>query len=164
MASATRLCDAAIGSMVRFDGHLLTLLVLSNASTGEREAASRVFPTAPTGRGRAILERRIIHHPRGSTPRRLFSSPLLGYRTVLAVPLLREGGPIGALVMWRRDVAGPSPRSRSTLFMTTFADQAVIAPRGHGAGSTNRDLTEAGKKNGHQRNPAGHIPARPPTR
>ena len=62
--SATRLCDASFGAMVRFDGHLLTLPVLSNASTEEREAASSVFPMAPTAgtaAGRAILERRIIH-------------------------------------------------------------------------------------------------------
>ena len=118
--SATRLCDASIGAMARFDGHLLTLPVLSNASTGEREAASRVFPTAPTAgtaAGRAILERRIIHihdvrqdSEYTATP---VQQPTLGYRTVLAVPLLREGEPIGALVMWRRDV-GPSHRSKST--------------------------------------------------
>ena len=150
--SATRLCDASIGSMARFDGHLLTLPVLSNASTGEREAASRVFPTAPTAgiaAGRAILERRIIHihdvrqdSEYTATP---VQQPTLGYRTVLAVPLLREGEPIGALVMWRRDVR---PFSQKQIdLMTTFADQAVIAIENvrlfTELEAKNRDLTEA---------------------
>ena len=150
--SATRLCDAAIGSMVRFDGHLLTLPVLSNASTGEREAASRVFPTAPTAgtaAGRAILERRIIHIHDVRLDSEYTATPVqqstLGYRTVLAVPLLREGEPIGALVMWRRDVR---PFSQKQIdLMTTFADQAVIAIENvrlfTELEAKNRDLTEA---------------------
>ena len=150
--SATRLCDASIGSMARFDGHLLTLPVLSNASMGEREAASRVFPMAPTtgtAAGRAILERRIIHihdvrldSEYTATP---VQQPTLGYRTVLSVPLLREGEPIGALVMWRREV---KPFSQKQIdLMTTFADQAVIAIENVRLFTElevrNRDLTES---------------------
>ena len=48
-----------------------------------------------------------------------------GFRTVLGVPLLREGVPIGVLVM-RALSRGHSPTSRSSC-CTTFADQAVIA-------------------------------------
>ena len=150
--SATRLCDASIGAMARFDGHLLTLPVLSNASTGEREAASRVFPTAPTAgtaAGRAILERRIIHIHDVRQDSEYTATPVqqtaLGYRTVLAVPLLREGEPIGALVMWRRDVR---PFSQKQIdLMTTFADQAAIAIENvrlfTELEGKNRDLTEA---------------------
>ena len=138
--------------MVRFDGQLLTLSVLSNASPEEREAARRMFPaplTRGTAAGRAILERRIIHiHDVRDDPE-YTATPIqratLGYRTVLAVPLLRDGEPIGALVMWRREV-GPFSQKQIDL-MTTFADQAVIAIENvrlfTELEARNRDLTEA---------------------
>jgi GAF domain-containing protein/CheY-like chemotaxis protein len=150
--SAARLCDAAIGAMIRFDGRLLTLAVLSKASPEEREAAEAVFPMSPTrgtSSGRAILDRRIVHiHDVREDPEytaTVIQRATLGYRTVLAVPLLRDGDPIGALVMWRREVR---PFSQKQIdLMTAFADQPVIAIENvrlfTELGARNRDLTEA---------------------
>jgi GAF domain-containing protein len=149
--SATRLCEAAFSGMVRFDGRVLTLPVLSKASQEELEAARTVFPTPPTrgvAGGRAVLERRIVHiHDVREDPE--YAAPIiratLGYRTVLAVPLLRSGEPIGALVMWRREVRPFSEKQVD--LMKTFADQAVIAIENvrlfTELEARNRDLTEA---------------------
>src|SRR5262249_42574864 len=126
-----KVCEGSMCGVVRFDGQVMTLPVFSGASREEREAAERTFPTPPTrgiSSGRAILDRRIIHiHDVRAEPEYTATHirQTLGYRTVLAVPLLREGDPIGALVMWRRDVR---PFSQKQIdLMSTFANQAVIA-------------------------------------
>ena len=48
-----------------------------------------------------------------------------GYRTILGVPMLRDGFPIGLFVVWRRAVHPFSDREISLL--ATFADQATLA-------------------------------------
>jgi class 3 adenylate cyclase len=48
-----------------------------------------------------------------------------GYRTILGVPMLHDGFPIGIFVVWRREVKPFTEREISLL--TTFADQAALA-------------------------------------
>jgi signal transduction histidine kinase/putative methionine-R-sulfoxide reductase with GAF domain len=78
--------------------------------------------------GRAVLERKIVHIAdilADPDFGHLDAQKLGGYRTVIGVPLLREGTPIGALFLTRPEVEPFSQREIDLL--TTFADQAVIA-------------------------------------
>src|SRR5262249_2082024 len=77
--------------------------------------------------GRALLERAPIHIPDAQTdPDYQLASPTIGgFHTLVGVPLLREGTPIGVRVLARR-LARPFT-DRQIELVTTFADQAVIA-------------------------------------
>ena len=79
--------------------------------------------------GRALSEGRIIHIPDvQADPGYTWSEvakTLGGYRTILGVPLLREGTPIGVMSLTRSE-ARPFTGKQIEL-VGTFADQAVIA-------------------------------------
>jgi two-component system, NtrC family, sensor kinase len=78
--------------------------------------------------GRALLEGRVVHIADVTTDREytMVEVQRLGdYRTILCVPMLREGVPIGVLILTRTEVR-PFTDKQIEL-VTTFADQAAIA-------------------------------------
>src|SRR5262245_11044983 len=127
-ASATRVCDAGEGIVFRFDGTLIH--VAAHSGLIQNNLLKRVFPR-PVDRGsvtaRAIFTRSVVHIPDVTTDPDLEHNVLItqGFRTVLSVPMLRAGDPIGAITVTRQTVA-PFSGAQITL-LQTFADQAVIA-------------------------------------
>ena len=124
--SAARLCDAFDVVMFERDGDRLRLVA--------HHGPILVQPTLPLGRGtsngRAVVDGRIVHvldmqsedveFPEGSANARW-----AGYRTVLCVPLMKDGTAIGTIQLRRREAQFFTERQVSLL--ETFADQAVIA-------------------------------------
>jgi two-component system NtrC family sensor kinase len=128
--SATRLCGATRGHIFRFDGQYLRFAAAYGAWSGFTEYLE-THPSRP-GRGgaseRAALERRTVHIADvllDSDYERVDLVNEQGYRTVLAVPMLREGTLLGVIAILKTHV-DPFTEKQVAL-VETFADQAVIA-------------------------------------
>jgi GAF domain-containing protein len=126
--SASTLCGAEDVSIFRLEGGGLPVV----AHYGPLIARLGFVTPAVLGTvsGRCVLERRAIHVADLQAETELFpeGSALareMGHRTILAVPLLRESVPLGAIVL-RRGKVEPFSDKQIEL-VTTFADQAVIA-------------------------------------
>jgi GAF domain-containing protein len=128
--SAARLCDAEKATITRQrDGKFYR----EEAWGFSPEFLDQVrdVPIEP-GRGsaseRALLEGRVIHIADiQADPEYTFAEALRlgGFRTILAVPMLREGTPIGVLVLTREAVRPFT--GKQVEMVSTFADQAAIA-------------------------------------
>jgi GAF domain-containing protein len=129
--AAVRLCGGYFGVVTRYDGHVVTFVAEHNIPAEAMQQVAAIYPGPPnpdTITGRVLLSRTIVHEHdvRHST---LSSAASIGeaggYRTIIGVPMLRDGEPIGTISVARREVepfSGPE-----ILLLQTFADQAVIA-------------------------------------
>ena len=129
IANAVKLSGATKGHIRQVDGDFYRVVAHYGESL-ERISFLRAnpLPASPDMPiGRALVERRPIHILDGLLePEPLASfSRQTGVRTLLATPLLREGTPIGGIIIWR-DVVEPFTERQIEL-VKTFADQAVIA-------------------------------------
>ena len=129
---ACRLCDGVFANAVRFDGDLLHNMAQHGFNPEAQDVLARAFPRRAgldSMSGRAILAGRVVESDDSSVDDAVGVSQqmsrLLGARAQVAVPLLRDGEPIGAIVVARREAGRFSPRQVELL--KTFADQAVIA-------------------------------------
>ncbi len=150
-SSALRLCNAGYVSVALYDGELIHLAAIQNVNPAGVEALTRTFPLRVDDgnlAGRAIGRRAVVQIPDVlSDPAYNLKGPLLtmGFRSLLAVPLLRDGEPIGTVNLGRAE-PGRFPDKQVEL-LQTFAAQAVIAIENVRLFTElevrNRDLTEA---------------------
>ena len=125
---AARLCTADSASIWRPSGETYQIAAAFGHRPEHRERLDRlsVRPGRDTGVGRALLERQVIHVVDGQDDPELHHAfKAGGYRTMMAVPLMRESVPIGVLVILRQ--ARRPFTEREIELATTVADQAVIA-------------------------------------
>jgi signal transduction histidine kinase/DNA-binding response OmpR family regulator len=130
--TAARLCEADDTFVWKLEGKAFQLSATTEVD-GEFARFARQHPPTQhrsTSPGRAALEKRIIHIPDTLEDEEHHwhgdEGQIVGkYRTLLAVPLLRDGQPFGAFVLYRRAFRPFS--NKEIELVTTFADQAVIA-------------------------------------
>jgi two-component system NtrC family sensor kinase len=112
--SAVRLCGGLFSGVYQFDGELLHHVAHHNYTPEALEEVHRKFPARPTrdfGTGRAILERAVVHIADVEADSEYRNQPLsraVGMRGGLFVPMLRDGSPVGVIVVAR---AEPGPFS-----------------------------------------------------
>ena len=129
---AARLCEADMAGIVQGrEGEDEYFYVTSYNFTEEARDFMRAIPIRRNRGsivGRALLEGAIVHVPDVLTDGEYAygeAQRIAGYRTILGVPLLREGNPIGVIFLARKTVKCFS--DNQIVLVTTFADQAVIA-------------------------------------
>jgi GAF domain-containing protein len=130
--SAAKLCESDMAAMVRQRGANYHAVAGHALPSSFRE----YIETVPMAPGRGSLAGRVLLDGKPAHIVDVLADPeynlgggdaqrIGGYRTGLAVPLLRDGKPIGVLVMMRRRVQAFTDKQIE--LVTTFADQAVIA-------------------------------------
>jgi GAF domain-containing protein len=128
--SAAHLCEADMAALARPKGSIYGYEAMFGHSR-EHEAFLSANPAGidrGTAVGRTLVEGKIVHITDVlADPEYTYfeGQKLGGFRTLLGVPLLREGTPIGVLVVQRKTVRPFT--DKQVELVTTFADQAVIA-------------------------------------
>jgi signal transduction histidine kinase len=126
--SAARLCDADKGNITRqIDGVFYRAEFYGfPAEVTEAWRNVPITPERGNASGRALLEGRTVHLPDvNADPDYTFDRAGTGFRSVLGVPMLREGVPIGVLALARSDMRPFTDKQIG--LVSTFADQAAIA-------------------------------------
>ena len=136
--NAVRLCDARFVLVYRLEDDDVQLVSHHNYPVDALEQFRRTFSRRLSEGGtvvaQAMLQGSFVHIPDilqssgvSESVRELARSA--GYRSVLAVPIMREGRALGAIAITRGDAAGtPKPfLEREIELLKTFAEQAGIA-------------------------------------
>ena len=132
LANAVALCHADFGNIVRHDPArgVYRIAAILGFNQAYREAEESIDYVADRGTmtGRVLLEHRPVQVIDVAADPEYALQDLQethGFRTVLGVPLLRDGFPVGVFGLGRSEVRAFSEREIG--LVSTFADQAALA-------------------------------------
>jgi len=128
--NAVPLCGGLFANVFRFDGELLHYVASHNVGPSYADMMRVKYPMRPDlsqVSGRVVLRKSVVWLENALTdPDFDQRFPMaMGWRRLLGVPMLREGEPVGVIVVGWVEPGPPSMVQEELL--KTFADQAVIA-------------------------------------
>ena len=129
--SAARLCETEQANIARPGSDGLFYVAATYGLTREHEADQRKLRFKPERGsliGRVLLKRGPVHIEDAATDPEYtlaLARKIGGFRSMLGVPLMREGVPIGVFGLSRNEVRPFT--EKQVVLLTSFADQAVIA-------------------------------------
>ena len=134
LAHAARICGAKFGNIYRLEDDALCLVASHNTPAALAATRSRLHINPSFPFGRMVATKKPIHvadirteegYVKLRDPQLVGPAEIGGVRTILAVPMLKDGELIGSFTIFRQEIRPFS--ERQIALVTSFAAQAVVA-------------------------------------